>query len=477
MKKFLKGLALATLVATTAQAATDQTFLQVRPHGVNLAMEMTTWRDLLLTKKEDAFGANFQVVPFYTDSCDSSDLGKYFGIDDKNVFMLAHRTVAGYDFDIRYINPMLGANNLKTTIQYEPDQDAYGARIDYHQDLDKVLKGLYFKVALPIVHVDNDMHLQVTNDGNNAVEKTAVEDYFKGTLLRYGAQETNFQEGLKYAKMHGDQDDTEVADIDITLGYKVVNKDNAKLAIEIGFTIPTGNDADGVWVFEPISGNNEHWGLGAGLDFWGKVWEDEDQYFRIDAVLDWRYLFKSSEKRTLRLKDDVAVAKLAGAAVGTYRYSQYRLVAKNNNPMDHVKPLANISTLDVDVTPGSQLDAILGVAYCNGGFSVDLGYNLFWKEREDVDYKEAFEADYFLLDDQGTIPAPDAANALIRTDLSEGSAETPSYLTHKVYGGFGYIFKEWDTPLMLGLGAQYEFASDNEEVENWGIWGKLGVKF
>ena len=30
---------------------------------------------------------------------------------------------------------------------------------------------------------------------------------------------------------------------------------------------------------------------------------------------------------------------------------------------------------------------------------------------------------------------------------------------------------------MLGLGAQYEFASDNEELENWGIWGKLGVKF
>ena len=350
MKKILKGLAIATLVATTVQASTEKTFLQVRPHGVNLAMESTTRRDLLLTKKEDAFGANFQAVPFYMDSTDSSDLGRYFGIDNKNVFELS-RDAATRDFNIRYMSSTLGANDLKTNIQYEPDQDAYGARIDYHQDLDKVLKGLYFKVALPIVHVDNDMHLQVTNDGNNAAEKTNVEDYFKGTYTPMAGEVVG--EVLRYAKMNGSQNDTEVADIDITLGYRVVNKENAKLAIEVGFTIPTGNGADGVWVFEPISGNNEHWALGAGLDFWGKVWEDGDQYFRIDAVLDWRYLFESSEKRTLRLKNETAL--FGGTALGDYKYTQYRLVGQGTagEAPTNVRPLANISTLDVDVKLGS----------------------------------------------------------------------------------------------------------------------------
>ena len=40
------------------------------------------------------------------------------------------------------------------------------------------------------------------------------------------------------------------------------------------------------------------------------------------------------------------------------------------------------------------------------------------------------------------------------------------------------MFKTWEYPLMLGLGAQYEFADRHEGgIENWGIWGKLGVAF
>lgn len=478
MKKILKGLALATLVATSATAATDQTFLQVRPQGVNLAMESTTWRDLLLTKKEDAFGAHFQVAPFYMDSSDSSDIGKYFGIDGKDKFKLANADVAGMNSDIRYM--LRNVDNYNVDVEYSPNQTAYGARIDYFQDLDKVLKGLYFKVALPIVYVDNDVKLNVTTD-KDVIQKTNVEDYFKGAFL---GTDDNEQEALHFAKIDGGQNTTDVADIDVALGYKVINKDNAKLAIEIGLTIPTSNDADGVWVFEPISGNNNHWGLGGDLDFWGKVWEDEDQYVRIDAALNWRYLFKSSETRTLRLKNETAIFNTPAAPLnpgGNYHYTQYRLVGQGDNDQapdttpTHVKPLANISTLNIDVTPGSQLDGIVGLAYCNGGFSVELGYNLFWKEEEDVDKKAELSSDYKLLDVNGTIL--EGVPALVYENLDLASAETPSYFTNKIYGGFGYIFKEWDTPLMLGLGGQYEFAGNNEEIENWGIWGKLGIKF
>ncbi|MFH1644735.1 MAG: hypothetical protein ABIA74_06210 [bacterium] len=464
MKNILKALAFATLVAVTANASTDKTFLQVRPHGVNLAMESTTWRDLLITEKEDEFGAHFQVTPFYMDSDESSDLGRYFGINNKNVFELS--TLAPtLDFNIKYINVAFTHQN---TVTYSPEQTAWGVRIDYYQSLDKVLKGLFFKVCLPIVNVDNDMHLKVVS--TDATEQTNLINYYKGDFS------STTTEALKYAKINGGQSDTEVADIDIVLGYKIVRKEKVKFGVNIGLTIPTGNDADGVWVFEPISGNNEHWGLGAGLDLCAKVWEDGKQYFRIDLVANYRYLFESSEDRTLRVRDDLAANKLGG---GSWRYSQYRLVGQGTAGQaptaGTIKPLANISTLNVDVEPGSQLDAILGVAYANGGFSIDLGYNLFWKEREDVDKKADLPVNYFLLNTTGDIITN--AEALVTADLDFGSAETPSYLTHKIYGGLGYIFKEWDTPLMLGIGAQYEFASDNEEIEGWGIWGKLGIKF
>ena len=61
--------------------------------------------------------------------------------------------------------------------------------------------------------------------------------------------------------------------------------------------------------------------------------------------------------------------------------------------------------------------------------------------------------------------------------LDISTAETPSQCTHSIYGGLGYSFKEWDTPLMLGLGGKYEFASENSAIEQWGIWGKIGIGF
>ena len=86
MKKILNGALALALIAGSASAATNKTFLMPRSHGVNLAMEYTTWNELLQTKDEDRFGANFQVTGFYSQSTNESDIGKYFGIKSKNSF-------------------------------------------------------------------------------------------------------------------------------------------------------------------------------------------------------------------------------------------------------------------------------------------------------------------------------------------------------------------------------------------------------
>jgi len=57
------------------------------------------------------------------------------------------------------------------------------------------------------------------------------------------------------------------------------------------------------------------------------------------------------------------------------------------------------------------------------------------------------------------------------------AASNPSYLTHKVYAGVGYIFEKWKNHILLGLGSSYEFASDNNELENWSLWCKAGLNF
>ncbi len=487
MNKLLKGLLLLAICTSSIQAATNKTTLIPRSHGVNLAMEYTTWNELLQLEKGDRFGANFQATVFYQDSSSDDDLGKYFGVAGKNSFEiggfsrtnLTQRNVNSNHLIHDFANSGVEANNFHSNVKLSPEQSAWGVRIDYYQDLEKILKGLYLKVALPIVNVDNDTEFGVGTGSDETVRTTAINlrNFFNGTLAPIAAGTQNAQAALTKAKFGGSNSETSVADIDIALGYKFLDKANYHMSINLGFTIPTGSDPDGNDVFESIVGNANHWAFGAGLDFGAKLWNSGDQNIKLAIALNYRYLFESSEDRTLGLKD------ANGALIP---WGQYYLVGERAKALNaqQLIPAANILTRNVDVTPGSQLDAILGLAYNNGGWSVDLGYNLFWKECEDVDFKGTWDdVKYAVANIAADMTSADLLNTaqdftIAKANIDVAAAETPSYLTHKIYGGVGYIFKEWEYPLMLGLAAHYEFASDSgEQIENWGIWGKVGVAF
>ncbi len=498
MKKLLKGFLVLSLFAVGVKAATNKTFTLPRSHGVNLAMEYTTWNELLQTKDDDRFGANFQIVPFYQDSSESDGLGKYFGYKNLNVFNIKsiNHVVSPFDaakdIDYQYVtHRSVDIAHTNAQVKYDPEQEAYGVRIDYYQDLEKILTGLYLKVVIPIVHVENDMRLSVTADtgflGAKVNGLNKVIRYFNGDYS-VAAGEHDAQKALTHAKMKGDNDTTGVADIDIVLGYKFLDKEKYHMSINLGLTIPTGDDADGDYLFEAIVGNGNHWALGFGLDFGAKLWEDGDQNIKIAAAMNYRYLFESTEKRTIGFT-------LEGLPATANSLTHYFVIAKPDGTQNYGTPAANILTRDLDVEPGSQIDALLMFTYNNGGFNFDLGYNFFWKDSEDVSVKSwttedekwaVIAQDY---DFAAVVPTPAvdgdyatgayATSKLTKARLDVGRAGTPSQDTHKLFGGLGYIFKEWEYPLMLNISGHYEWADAHSDggIENWGIWGKLGVAF
>lgn len=485
MNKILRALLVFALVGGTLMAETNKTHDKTRPHAVNLAMEYTTWNELLQTKDEDRFGANFQVVPFYQDSSESDDLGKYFGVHNKHEFHLKNTPVAA-DHDVPLyliLHDSAGrVSGADAEIKYHPSEQTWGVRIDYYQCLGKILKGLYLKAVLPIVNVEHKMGLDVDVEtaGGVLASKDTLYNYFKGNYTAAAASGDG-QAALTHAKIHGEHNTTQVADIDVVLGWKFLDKEKYHLSINLGLTIPTSNEAEGHWVFEPQSGNGDHWGFGAGFDGRVNLWTKKSQNIKLEAAMNYRYLFSQDEKRTLRFKN---LVREDGTTAINSEYSQYFLIAKDTDPV--ATPAANILTRNVDVTPGSQLDAIIQLAYNNGGFNFEIGYNLFWKDAEEVDKDFHWnETEYYVVDpdwvttDNAFAHGDDAySTAITKHMISTEAAETPSQLTNKIYGGLGYIFKKWEYPLMLGIGAHYEFADRNEGgIENWGIWGKLGVAF
>jgi hypothetical protein len=503
MNKMFQRLLLSVLALSAAQvrAHTNQTFLLPRSTGVDVAMQSTSFHSLTGHKGHNRFGGSIAATGFYQGSNNGSDLAKYFLVGNKSSVVLGQfnaalvalptgqlaAPAANVDLPLQYIIHTHAGVDARAKLSLDPERTVWGVRFDYHQDLSKILNGLYLAANLPVANVE-------TNVKGKVSEEVAAGVYSAGTLASYLAGNYKLEGGrdnqvaLTHAKAGGKQSETGVADIDVQLGYKLLNKKDMHVALALGVTIPTGNEATGAYLFQPLVGNGKHWALGGDLCAGARVWGEHDHNIGINLVAKYRYLFESSEKRTLGLK-------YAGESVPAGQYAL--LVKAGRAANDGLIPAANVLTQNVNVTPGSQLDSMLSVTYNNGGLSADLGYNLYYREAESVKRKDATWSDtqYAIanINFDTTAAGPAALDAagvgyaaggaagyaapIKATDLNTSACATPAQTTHGVVAGLGYTFREWETPLMLGLGGKYEFAGDNAAVEQWGVWLKAGLAF
>lgn len=563
MNKLFKGLlatALAVSCSAIAKDHSNKTFLMPRPAGVDLPMEHTSWdyfTDRHYDRHDDkGFGGNLNVTGFYSASGCGKGLGQYFAPCGSEVCdttecetKCSSKGCDGYVFtlertapaaaissvdavDLGYIIHRSATENAiteKATVGLNPEHNIWGVRFDYYQDLDCIVKGLFFRANLPVVNVTNDMHLAVCS-ADNANTKQQIIDYFAGKTVKIGADadgsgdETNVVEGINQqaalckAKICGKRDKTGVADIDLALGYRALNKEDYHMSIAFGLTIPTGNTPDGKWLFEPVVGNGGHVGIGFDVDGNVKVWNDEDQNLQLYGRMKYRYLLEDCEHRVLGLGttdgpscaaacDTNCETKCTSNCPPERPWGQYHLLGKAGQ--NQLVPAANVLCQKVDVTPGSQFDGIIGMHYGYENFDLDLGYNLYYREAEKVrlkakkskcdtssscdskcpttcanlnDYSVAARSFNTTAAFQQNEANSDT-NVTAKAKLNDGSrvltcpASTPSQLTHSVYGGIGYAFMEWDYPVLFRLGGKYEFKDDNASIERWAIWGGFGVAF
>ena len=525
MKRNLLVLVAAVLLASSAHAKTftDKTFMNVRSTTVNQPMQLATWHDQF-KKDEDKCGTSLQAVGFFQQSTNAKDLGKYFSSSAK---------VAQANAPLGFIKDFIATNNvansdaqfftqdifhtavataenyaartLSSKIQFRPEHSAAGLRLDWNQRLDKITDGLFLRVTLPVTNVQTKMGISNVTpevaqnlagalpaaDTNVALAAALTgaakkfSDYLNGDVVN--AQINSAQAALAKAKINSaSHSKTAVADLDVMLGYQVYEKNDHRIGLNVAFTAPTGNKSTGEFVFEPISGNGNHWALGAGVDAEFRMWTDkknEDRSLAFLAVLDYRYLFQATEMRTasFNYRDNTGV--YAQQEMRPYLLGGKIQVA--NAAGNALFPLANVLTRDHNVTPGSMVQMMASFALNWDAFVLDLGYNLYYREDEKVSVRAWTDGVYGPI-----LPEFNTVNAVTEASFQGGVAGlgsirstdliaigTPSQLTHKLFAGVGYTFRDCEYPVMLGFGGHYEFASDNSAVEAWGINGKIGVSF
>ncbi|KKP24780.1 MAG: hypothetical protein SZ59_C0001G0098 [candidate division TM6 bacterium GW2011_GWF2_28_16] len=487
MNNTIKSIIASTFLFASINAGieTQKTYLQTRPFLSNLPMELTTWHTQINKMKHKKWGGSFQAVPFYQESQNEYDLGKYFGYhantvnEDRDYINVSEAVYDNID-PRNVIHNSADSAALKATGKFflEPKQKTFGVRLDYNHNF----KRFYARISTPITSVKSGINPKTAGTLTNITAGEGagqnIMDYFNGDFQETTVGSTNLQDKLLYAKIGGNHDKTNFGDVKLALGYNFYKHKSNFFKLGLDFTIPTGNDAKAEWLFEPINGNGGYWALGAAFDSRFRLAKNAHRKIHFMLAGHAEYLFENTEKRVVGLKDYIT-------GHPKLRLAHYMLAGEDAKYA--LFPAANILAQDLKIKPGFQLEGLAGFSVTAKNVVFDIGYNIYYKEKENVKQKNAWEDNKYALADtdfDSTVQFDPAANyvngasgAINSANIDLDAATSPSALTNKVYAGFGYCFNECKTPLMLAVGTSYEFVNGNEALENFEIYGKLGISF
>ena len=394
-------------------------YLNFRSVSVNAARELVGWQALIHKADMETCYGIFSITPEYSRSFHGNDIAQSlfcgslynrpcstpnpaFKIQGSNVVDRdAHAWLADY-----FYLP----TNFSSIVSIEPHIDTFLVDFNFFVGFDTWAPGLFLRAHAPLASTRWDLRFCETNKtiGNKGYPAGYFNDTYTidadhTTIVGMPTSEllTSFEdfvyaqksiesqtityEPLHYARMSTYRlTKTRLAEIQVALGYDFLLNPDYHLGIEARISIPTGTIPKGEFLFEPMIGNGHHTELGAGLTTHWTFWTNQDHTQRLGFYLDANisHLFRAHQRRTFDLKgkplsrymlavhmsppvDDLVAAidnnNVVPASQFTYRFS----------------PVANITTIPVDVTIAFQADVVFKLAYTYKNIQWDIGYN-FW---------------------------------------------------------------------------------------------------
>jgi hypothetical protein len=506
-KKFKKVLVLCVLgmmqqcLGYGGDQVTSKTFFSVRPPFQSASPEkVSLFQNNIVNNIDNKYGGSLQLVVFGGESCNRDDLARYFMPFGKTTLVVKKQgkdevpLVTPYaDIIATNFNVITVNDNFESRISFNPKMKIFGIGLNYYQ---RFFRFCWAEISAPITYVDTSVGLRedVLNDGGGAKATPVGVDTFVTNMA-----EAFKQTAWQYGKIDGtnDMDKWGIADIELKVGLQKT-KDDHYYSGYIGMLIPTGNKAKAVYIFEPIVGNNKHFGFLTGGSGGFDLWKNRKGNKKLQCSMHWhvQYLFSNTQKRSFDLCDkpwsryfalyrDFAQAEQANLAVGdaeTYLST----------------PGINILTRDVKVKPRFSCNINKSLEFTIKSFLAEIGYNLYLRQSEDITLKHDWELGPAIKHADGDgdlnpfkqmnmngvnaeITYDDEATynrwRILESDLDMTSASHPSVISHTIYGSMGYYIKQHKNPMMVGFGGSYEFGEDNVVLGRWTLWGKFLVSF
>ena len=327
--------------------------------------------------------------------------------------------------------------NYNGSFSVDPKIKTFFADFDLYVGLDEWMCGMYFRLHGPVVHSKWDLNFcdNVAIDGATPLDHphgyfspSAYEgnllvqsftDYAKGGTP---AKSTNVDSltpnepgngvgvqnstlifnPLKYAKIvKCSRSETGFADLRAELGWNFWQSDCYHLGVNLQFAAPTGKKKEPCFLFDAMIGNGNHWEFGGGVTGHYNFWlsEDNEQSFSFHLDANITHLFKERRRRTFDLRNKPNSAYMLAAKHGPNgdedppgdqisHTDNTTANALSKQFTGEYAPVANLSTVNVDVSVGVQADVVAMFNYTCGNFSWDIGYNFWGRSCEKIECPE-----------------------------------------------------------------------------------------
>lgn len=396
-------------------------YYNIRSQSINLAREMAGATNFInLHHQEQVYGTLVGVLEYQQSFNPNAITRSIFGCDVRDNVCSSRPgiIISGSQVDDRGAHDWLAdyfglATDFKSRVTFEPVIKNIIIDLDFYIGLDPWAEGLYFAFRAPITQTKwhMDMHEFVSSVGKNnyapgyfsANEDNNTLDSFTqfvtgdeaplftdATLSDGDTFPATIFEPLANAKISSKPIiRAGMADLQIAVGWNYCRHD-WHVGIGTRLRAPTGLRPEGEFAFEPMVGNSHHWEFGGQLsghwDFWRNECDTRHAGIFIDAII--THMFTARQHRTFDLIGKPNSRYMLAQKLGTDRLTT---TLSNAFPdiefQSEVTPVANLTTMDVDVTIPVQGELVIMGNYTHDNVSIDLGYNFWARSCENIKKK------------------------------------------------------------------------------------------
>ena len=201
------------------------------------------------------------------------------------------------------------------------------------------------------------------------------------------------------------RDKTGLADIDAIMGYNFLHNDYAHFGAFVMTVIPTGNRPKAKYIFEPIVGNGKHWELGGGITTHFSIMDygcDTNLNIGIYIEGNITHVFSTHQVRSFDFTKNGLLSRyillkefdpdcVNGIFQNTYTYNfcqqqsaagvpTISVLRRNHGLMNAI----NFATRNCEVHVGLKADVSAKICLTKCGWTLDAGYNFFYRTEEKV---------------------------------------------------------------------------------------------